>query len=63
MKKCENNVKIEESHVFHIFFILFSYYFHILGPRTRAQAPKRRRGGQALAGTAAALVPQNVKII
>ena len=31
----------------HIIFISFSYYFHILGSETRAQAPKRRHGARA----------------
>ena len=54
--KCENNMKIilnthvlkrdlTRSHYFHMFFILFAYYFHILGPGTRTWAPKRRRAG------------------
>ena len=29
-------------------FNFFSYYFHILGPGTRAQAPKRRHGARGL---------------
>jgi hypothetical protein len=40
--KCENHVKVW-NHIIFIFFILSSYFFHILGPGTRAWARKRRR--------------------
>ena len=32
------------SYNLHIFCILFSYYFHILGPWARAQGPRRAQG-------------------
>ena len=50
-------------------FISFSYYFHIFGPRTRAQAPKRRQGARhrpgppSLWGPGPGSGPQNAKII
>ena len=69
-QKCENNMKTYENNVevgSHLIFICFSHYFHILGPGTRAWAPKRRRAepGTCRRFGAWARVPgsKNVKII
>ena len=51
-----------EITLFSYFFIVFSYYFHILGPGTRDWAPKRRHGPgpPPLCGLGPGSGPQNV---
>ena len=66
MNKMWRECEIEKSHYFHMFFILFSYYVHILGPK--AAAGQARPGPRAAAlgprpGSRAPKCENNMKII
>ena len=66
LDKYENSAEVAKSHYFLICFILCSYYFHMLGPATQAQAPKLRQGpgpGLARRCFGAQASPKNGKIL